>query len=232
MPASVNPNTPDDAQARILDAAGPIFADKGFEGATVREICQSAGVNIAAVNYYFRDKERLYIEAVKSACRFQNEQFPFPEWPANTPAVVKLREFIRTMAERMLNDDQAEWCRELFLREMGHPTIACVELVNDHMQPTRDIVMAILAELLPDVPVLKRMLIGLSIVAQCVFYKVAKPAVAQLVGEEANRQLTAQLVADHVTQFTFAALGLDAPGAEPSDVSKTQERKSSKPAKK
>ncbi|MBL9122992.1 MAG: TetR family transcriptional regulator, partial [Planctomycetaceae bacterium] len=32
----------DDARNRILKAAGPVFADKGFQGATVREICQAA----------------------------------------------------------------------------------------------------------------------------------------------------------------------------------------------
>ena len=61
--------TTDDARTRMLNAAGPIFADKGFAAATVREICQQAEVNLAGVNYYFGDKERLYIETVKSAHR-------------------------------------------------------------------------------------------------------------------------------------------------------------------
>ena len=60
-------SSPDDPRRRLLETAGQIFAEKGFDGATVREICRRAGVNIAAVNYYFRDKEQLYIEAVKSA---------------------------------------------------------------------------------------------------------------------------------------------------------------------
>ena len=60
-------SSPDDPRQRLLETAGQIFAEKGFDGATVREICRRAGVNIAAVNYYFRDKERLYIEAVKEA---------------------------------------------------------------------------------------------------------------------------------------------------------------------
>src|SRR5438552_12326711 len=59
----------DVTQTRLLEVAGQVFAEKGFDGATVREICQRADANIAAVNYYFRDKEKLYIEAVKSACQ-------------------------------------------------------------------------------------------------------------------------------------------------------------------
>ena len=52
---------------RLLEAAGEIFAEKGFEGGQVRKIKDRADVNIAAVNYYFRSKEHLYIEAVKGA---------------------------------------------------------------------------------------------------------------------------------------------------------------------
>jgi AcrR family transcriptional regulator len=68
----------DDTQQRLLEAAGQVFAERGYEAATVREICQRADVNIAAVNYYFRDKERLYIEAVKSACRSESEKHRCP----------------------------------------------------------------------------------------------------------------------------------------------------------
>jgi AcrR family transcriptional regulator len=197
-------------QNRLLQAAGELFAEKGFEGTTIREICQRAGAgNIAAVNYYFRDKERLYIEAVKSACVRQVESVPLPAWSPDTPAHVKLQDFIETLVRRMLGDDASPWVRQLFLRELAHPTAACTEFVNNVVRPNAEILGGILTELLPKVPERKRRLIAFSIVGQCFFHRVAQPIVTQLVGEEEARNYDPAHLAEHITEFSFAALGLD-----------------------
>src|SRR3954451_20056019 len=60
---------PDQTRARLLEAAGEEFAEKGYDGATVRSICARAEVNLAAVNYHFGDKEQLYTQAVLEAHR-------------------------------------------------------------------------------------------------------------------------------------------------------------------
>ena len=57
----------DETRLRLLDAAGPIFAERGYRAATVREICQEAGTNLAAISYHFQDKENFYVAAVKHA---------------------------------------------------------------------------------------------------------------------------------------------------------------------
>jgi AcrR family transcriptional regulator len=207
----------DDTAQRLLNAAGQVFAEKGFDAATVRQICQRADVNnLAAVNYYFRDKERLYIEAVKAACRCQSEDFPMPAWTAETPPVAKLRDFIGTMLKRMLSPDSPAWGRQLFLRELANPTAACAELVQDHIRPQAELLCQILQELLPGVPEHKRRLIALSIVGQCVFHRVAKPIVELLVGEEEYRTYDAARLAEHIAQFSLAALGLETPFQESS----------------
>lgn len=58
---------------KILDAAEVFFADKGFNGTSLREITSQAEVNLAAVNYHFGSKKEL-IKAVMS--RYMNELSP------------------------------------------------------------------------------------------------------------------------------------------------------------
>src|SRR5881296_2786911 len=48
---------------RIMDAAERLFANHGFEGASIRSIVDAANVNLAAIHYHFRSKEAL-LEAV------------------------------------------------------------------------------------------------------------------------------------------------------------------------
>lgn len=50
---------------RILDAAERLFAARGYEAASVREITAAAGCNVAGVSYYFGGKERLYEEVFR-----------------------------------------------------------------------------------------------------------------------------------------------------------------------
>src|SRR3954471_8446758 len=84
-----------DTEARLLEAAGRVFAEKGFDAATVRDVCERAGVkNIGAVNYYFRSKENLYEAALRNAFSGRMARTPPPEWPAGTAQRVKLRQFI------------------------------------------------------------------------------------------------------------------------------------------
>ena len=46
-------------QGRILDDAEILFSEKGFEGTTVRDIAENAGVNLAMISYYFGSKDKL-----------------------------------------------------------------------------------------------------------------------------------------------------------------------------
>jgi AcrR family transcriptional regulator len=201
------PMATDSPRERLLDAAGEIFAEKGFKGATIREIIDRAGVNIAAVNYYFRDKERLYIETVKHAVCFSPETRP--SWPLGTPPAIKLRDFVYFLIGRLLDKNKPAWHARLMMREMAQPSDACTELVRDYIEPMSKILQGILHELLPqDTPRWKRMMTGFSIVGQCIHYCSNKPVVMLLVGEGDYKYFDPATLAEHITQFSLCALGI------------------------
>src|SRR5262245_10671376 len=112
----------DDTEKRLLESAGQIFAEKGFKETTVREICQHAGANVAAVNYYFRDKERLYRATLHDAFQCRIDQMALPAWPAGTPATQKLRDFIHIILARMLEEHKFPWQMQLLMRELCQPS--------------------------------------------------------------------------------------------------------------
>ncbi|MBC7535721.1 MAG: TetR/AcrR family transcriptional regulator, partial [Ferruginibacter sp.] len=48
-----------DKHIQILENAERLFAEKGYDGTTVRDIAETAGVNLAMISYYFGSKEKL-----------------------------------------------------------------------------------------------------------------------------------------------------------------------------
>jgi TetR/AcrR family transcriptional regulator, regulator of cefoperazone and chloramphenicol sensitivity len=203
----------DDPRVRILSAAGQEFAEHGYEAATVRDICTAAGVNIAAVNYYFGDKKRLYIESVKHAHEERLRRVPHPVWPPATPPATKLHDFVANTLERMLGLSQPPWQVRLMMREVLHPTEACRELVEDYIRPHFAMLVAILDELAEgslSEPELRR--VGLSIIGQCFLYRAAGGVVSMLVpADEIEALHSRQPLADHVTRYALAALGSGPP---------------------
>jgi len=207
---------PRDPRDSLLDAAGAVFAEKGFDAATVREICHKADLNIAAVNYYFRDKKALYIEAVKLA-HCSGGQLPQFEAPADVPPEQLLEEFIREMMGMMLDEVRPTWHIELMMREMARPTDACVELVGSFIGPMFETLKRIIGPLLP--PGLSEFelnLHGFSIVAQCLLYRYHRPIGRILVGEEMYASLfDVDRLTRHITDFSLAALRGAARGTQP-----------------
>jgi TetR/AcrR family transcriptional regulator, regulator of cefoperazone and chloramphenicol sensitivity len=215
-PATPRPH-PDDPRVRILAAAGQEFAERGYEAATVRDICTAAGVNGAAVNYYFGDKQRLYIESVKHAHEERVRQVPQAEWPPGTPPSRKLHDFIDNMLERMLGLGQPPWQVRLMMREVLHPTEACRELVEDYIRPHFELLIGIVDELgegRMNATEVRR--VALSVIGQCFLYRAAGDVVAMLFpAGQVDGLHTPSAIASHVTRFTLAALGAAEPLALP-----------------
>jgi len=199
----------EDTRARVLAAAGPVFAEKGFEQTTVREICQLANVNLAAINYYFGDKQSLYNETVRGAHSSLVERVPLPNWPADTPAHIKLRGFVHTLLTRMLSSDREAWQPRLMLREVLNPSEACREVVDDYFRPHVEMLVSIIREIVPtDTPQHRCQQIAFSVIGQCIHYRVGGEVLHMLISEESRQaHFQVEQLADHIADFSLAALG-------------------------
>jgi AcrR family transcriptional regulator len=198
----------DGTRDRLLEAAGEVFAKKGFLAASVGEITERAGANRAAVNYHYRTKEDLYVAAVRHGAEFCMSRHPIPTWADGTPADVRLRDFIRAFLSRFLSAGDPEWPGLLIMRELAQPTGgACEAFVRDFVRPTFAILQSILDDLLPaHVPARKRHMLGASVVGQCLHYHFARHILPLLVGADEVREYDLERVTEHVHAFTMAAL--------------------------
>jgi AcrR family transcriptional regulator len=61
--------SPEDSKERLLRAAREIFAQKGYNGTSTRDIAREAGVNISLISYHFNGKEGLYNACIEDASR-------------------------------------------------------------------------------------------------------------------------------------------------------------------
>ncbi len=110
-----------ETRGRLLGSAAEVFAEKGYRDATVAEICERAGANIAAVNYYFRSKDRLYEEAWRAAFEAGVRKHP-PDGGATDDdrPEQRLRARMAALMERVLDPDTREF--DIMRREMSDPT--------------------------------------------------------------------------------------------------------------
>lgn len=69
MNGSVN-NKNNLSKKKIINSAITLFASKGFDSTSTREICKHAGVNLSLISYYFKTKENLYINIIESIVSF------------------------------------------------------------------------------------------------------------------------------------------------------------------
>lgn len=87
----------DTTRDRLLLAAAQVFADQGFDGTSIREICAQAQANVAAINYHFGGKEQLFAAVLALPMRSLEDSIP-----AFADAALPVVEALRRMYLGML----------------------------------------------------------------------------------------------------------------------------------
>jgi AcrR family transcriptional regulator len=208
QPVSDPPETADATRARLIEAAGKVFADHGFQAATVREICTRAGANVAAVNYYFRDKAGLYLAVLRHSMNASGQPEPREAALRATTPEAALRLMITAMLRRMQNAPNGQPCHfRLMVHEMAQPTEALPRVVEEIMAPNYAAMREILARLLnkPADDDLTR-LCAHSIIGQVVHYAHARPVINLLWPDLKMTPERLDAIAAHISEFSLYAI--------------------------
>jgi len=184
-----------------------MFAELGFHHTTVREICNRAGANIAAVNYHFRDKTGLYTEVVRQSMRAAKLEAVRAAFDQNAPPDEILRAVIKTRLESLRGLDLGDWHFRIFAHELAKPTPAMNVVANEAIRPLylrMCKLIAVIVALPPDHQ--KTRLCAQSIIGQILFYAFAAPVISRLGPEVKMTRSQVDLIANHITEFSLAYL--------------------------
>ena len=210
---SISPDAPKSTRDRIMHAAGPIFADKGYERATVREICLAANVNVASINYHFGDKQKLYHETVLYAHSCRHDSVEKPAHPSSDPTV-RLQNLIEQILFSMVVNENGPWQVRLLTNEIQHPTDTCRQLVRDHFRPFLVELSQAIADVAgKSVPTDVLSTLAMSIIGQCMIYRFAPETHAMTFCPESEidsitkpEQIDLAKLASIITQFSIAGI--------------------------
>jgi AcrR family transcriptional regulator len=195
-------------RSRLLEAAGRVFAERGYDRATAREICELARVNPAAVNYHFGGKEQLYAEAVREAdSRLLDRKALTAILEADTTPEMKIEELFSAILHSLLDPEPSAWYAKLFVREMVTPTKALQEVLDQRVRPNMLLFRRLVAQIM-DLPVEHPSVIrgSTSAFSQCMFLFQNRQILETLMPELGLDIPQVADLAHHITLFSLGGL--------------------------
>ena len=132
----------------LLETAGQVFSEKGFAGATGKEICERSGANAAAVVYHFGGMDNLYSAVLQEARnRLAPSEALATAVAQQTDPKAKLAAFIGLFVRVLSGPVTSTWAVRLMSREMISPTAIFDEMRNKEMRARAAILQSIVCEL-------------------------------------------------------------------------------------
>jgi AcrR family transcriptional regulator len=140
----------DYTRSNIMKAAVSLFAERGYDGTSIRAIVAKARVNQAAINYHFKGKEGLYFEVLKVAFEgyLRLDDFDL-EQLKELPREEALRSFVHQQLRPLLARDQTSRYIRIFAWENVRPSKVLTNFVGAGAMPFLDSAMALVRRFLP-----------------------------------------------------------------------------------
>jgi AcrR family transcriptional regulator len=194
----------DEVRRRIIEVAGQIFSEAGYEAATVRQITDRAQVNIAAVNYYFGDKFQLYRAVLQSITERTLDllQQNCVEGTAET----RLRNLVRCVLE-ISSSDAPKWVHLLMARELVEQHDDKTELFVEAIRPIHEITTSIVTDLLGEQAAPEAIRIASSLVIPICVNRIPQQRIEQkLYSATGFRQVGLEEMVELLYRFLLAGI--------------------------
>jgi AcrR family transcriptional regulator len=212
--APLEDEKPQRTRAALLEAAGNVFAEKGFDRATGKEICARAGANVAAINYYFGGIEGLYAAVLRLAhSRVVSVDHLQAVVTREPDARSQLEAILGMLARVITGPASSSWVFRVIGREIVAPSRVFSEMRDKEIFPKLRILRPVVAELMDlpeDHPAVARACI--SIVGPCIVLLIGdrrflKKAFPRFGFNDADA------VAQHLVSFALAGIAASARAA-------------------
>ena len=136
---------------RITKAAERLFAERGYDGTSIRAIVAKARVNQAAINYHFDGKDGLYREVLRAAFRsMTDDQLAHAAEVKTMSREEALRAFIRRQLHPLMARDEFSRHMRIFNWETVRPTPVFRTLVSEEAAPFMGLAAEIVGRFLPE----------------------------------------------------------------------------------
>jgi len=194
-----------ETRSKILNSACKVFAEKGYQAAKVADICQLAGANVAAVNYYFSDKATLYTEAWQQAFKKCSE-LALPDDIGTSPEE-QLRIHIHSLIQNFTDQGDRGQFTRLYLMELTNPTGLIQNIWHEIIKPRRQKMLGIIRNIIGTKANDETVFFcEMSIISQCRALMTTRPSdMEYMLGQPLSPDLIMRL-ADHVTRFSLAGI--------------------------
>ena len=199
--------TSDPTREKLLGVAGRVFADRGYQAATIREICLRAGANVAAVNYHFGGKLGLYTEVLQESVRAAQIEAVQNALDQNAPPEDILRAVIRARLRGVCRGDLPDWHFRILAHELAQPTPALRQLINKVARPIYKRLLELIGGMIGLPPNDdKTRLCANSVMGQILTYVLAGPLLAGVWAELKMTPEQVERIADHIADFSLSYL--------------------------
>ena len=200
-----------ETRQRILDVAEQEFAEKGFDKATVRDICKRANANVSAINYHFKDKEGLYLAVLERMFKKAMARYPMEAaLESGLKPEEKLREYVWGFLNRTLKNNGKpgqEKRTTMIARELATPSPKLDVIVEKYIRQHKEVLWSILGELLGDAATPSTLrLCAISVVGQCMHIFYAREIDIRLNPQLAEQPVDLDELASHITEFSLAGI--------------------------